>query len=300
MNDETKKKWEKALEKRIGLYDINIRNKLKRETVKALSYLARKIPSLYMQNGIKVKIKTFWGGDMVGVLPDGVASIIYLNGFFEEGLTKIVMEYLDDGMTFVDIGAHCGYFSLLASEIVGRTGQVHSFEPTKSTFKVLEENLGKRENAAANNVAVFSKKAELEFKDFGLRYSAFNSLTQPKLKLEKEPTYKKITVKAIPLDDYVESTGICPDFVKIDAEGAEMEILKGMQKTIEKFHPMLVLEVGEDDDSTSRKNVEYLIGLGYVPYCYEGGEIRPHKIKEKYGYDNILFLHGEKGNPARI
>ncbi|MEM4272049.1 MAG: FkbM family methyltransferase [Candidatus Bilamarchaeaceae archaeon] len=231
---------------------------------------------------------------MTGVLPDGVSSLIYLKGFFEDGLTRMVMERVDEGMTFLDIGAHCGYFSVLASDIVGERGQVHSFEPTKSIFEVLSENAKRRGNITANNIAVFSRKGELEFKDFGIRYSAFNSLKEPKLNLGNESAYQRIKIRAITVDEYVKEKGIRPDFVKIDAEGAELEILKGMERTIAEFRPAITLEVSADEDSASKNSVEYLVARGYAPYHYENGKLRAHKVQEKYGYDNILFIAKEK------
>jgi len=58
---------------------------------------------------------------------------LYQYGFFEEGLTRAIIEKLRPGDTFVDIGAHVGYYTILASLLVGAEGHVVAFEPTPRT-----------------------------------------------------------------------------------------------------------------------------------------------------------------------
>jgi FkbM family methyltransferase len=287
-----KKALLRLLQKRAAVHAISIKGRLGSEPLRALSCLCYKLPSLYAPDGIRVKLKTFFGGEMTGVFPDGVSSHIYLNRFFEEGLTAMMIERLEEGMTFVDIGAHIGYFSVLASELVGPGGQVHSFEPTRSIFRILEENARGRGNIHPNNSAVFSKSMDMEFRDFGLRYSAFNSFTEAKLNEGKEPKFRRIRVKAVPLDKYVREKGIKPDFVKIDAESAEWEILQGMEKTMDAHMPAISLEVSATvpGQVSSHECATFLVEKGYSPYEYRNGGIRPHKIREEYKYDNLLFI----------
>ena len=294
MDEETKQLWLKLLNTKKSVHAIDIKQKLKLEPLKAISCMLLKVPSLFFKNGIKVKIKTFWGGNMIAIFPDGISSYIAMNEFFEEGLTRMLIEYLKEGMTFIDIGAHIGYFSLLASDIVGSQGQVHSFEPTSSIFSVLKENAQSRKNIVVNNTAVFSRTMELEFKNFGLRYSAFNSFATPKL--NKIAKYENIKVNAITLDEYVEKNKITPNFVKIDAENAEFDILKGMEKTINRYMPIISLEVGVEIPGivSSHDCVSHLIKKGYLPVCYENGKIKKHEIKDEYEYDNIVFLPNNK------
>src|SRR5258707_5692240 len=80
-----------------------------------------------------VTAKTFFGRPMQVHLPDLVGVKLYQYGFFEEGLTRALIERLQPGDTFVDIGAHVGYYSVLASLLVGAEGHVVSFQPTPRT-----------------------------------------------------------------------------------------------------------------------------------------------------------------------
>ena len=97
-------------------------------------------------------VKLFFGEKMHIVLPERVSEFLYYFKFFETGQTKFLLEYLKPGMIFADVGAHFGYFTLLSLKIVGESGQVHSFEPTKSTSDILSLN-SKSTNQYVNNVA---------------------------------------------------------------------------------------------------------------------------------------------------
>jgi len=234
------------------------------------------------------KVELFFNEKMNVVLPERVSEFLYYFRFFEYGLTRILLEYLKSGMIFVDVGAHFGYFSLLASKIVGKTGRVYSFEPTKSSFEILALN-SKSSNQIINNFACWSQDSFLEFNDYGIVYSAFNSFTKLKIKNSNLQANKN-KIKSVRLDTYFSEN--LPDFIKIDAESAELEILKGMEKIIEQKHPIITLEVGDivKDVPESKKTVEYLFDRNYDCFEFRNGKILKHIIKDTYGYDNLLFV----------
>lgn len=244
---------------------------------------------------IKIKTKTFWGENMNIVIPEIVSFHIYRYGFFEEDLTKMILEYLKPGMIFIDIGTHFGYFTLLGLFLVGSKGQVHSFEPTPSTFKILNSNVLNYKNVVLNNLAVISKKTTISINDYGVKYSAHNSICNARLSqdiiLKLKP--KKYEIKTISIDEYVEKYDIKPDFIKIDAESAEYEILIGSERTINRLKPIISIEVGDYNVQgipSSRELIEWLSGKGYRPYEYKEGKIVPHIIRESYESNNIIFL----------
>lgn len=243
---------------------------------------------------VRVTTKTFWDGRMTVVFPERVSVAIARYGVYEEGLTGMVMDHLKPGMVFFDVGAHFGYFSLLAAWLVGTTGQVHSFEPTPSTFDVLSGNLGGRTNVRLNNLALFREESSLTLSDYGVRYAAFNTLGGGKLddatKAGLSP--KQVTVRATSLDRYCVEANVKPDFIKIDAEGAELDILKGMDRVLAEMRPAISLEVGDPEDGSqgsSRMVLDYLTSKGYAPFEYREGKTAPHTLKERYGYDNLVF-----------
>jgi FkbM family methyltransferase len=263
---------------------------------RAISSKILKFLMISFSSALKIKAKTFWGASMNVIFPEDVSSKIYAYGFFEEGLSMVIAEYLRPGMTFFDVGAHFGYFSLLAAKIVGDHGQVHSFEPTPSTFNVLRENTLKTKNITLNNCAVYSNIGTISLNDYGIQYSSLNSLYEARLSKETLSALhsKSYGVKTIAIDDYVEQAKIKPNFIKIDAESAEYEILCGMKKTIAKYQPIISIEVGDMNINGVKQSIDliqFLIERDYQAYEYKNHMIIPHVISEKkYSYNNIFFL----------
>jgi len=281
-----------SLDKNVSLSKKAIMQKLIRSPIKMLysQFL------ISFNKETKIKTKTFWHEDMLVVIPERVSRTLYRYGFFEEGLTKMFLKYLQPRMTLLDIGAHFGYFTLLGSYLVGEKGQVHSFEPIPSTFKILQRNVLKKNNIFINNKAVFSIKTNVDINDYGIKYSAFNSLYAARLpkKILHKVTIEKHEIETLTIDDYIKSKNIKPDFVKIDAEGAEFEALLGMQKTIAEFHPIISIEVGDFDVEgvpISKNLISYLKNKNYQPYEFKDGKFSKHLLKDnQYRYDNILFM----------
>jgi FkbM family methyltransferase len=247
-----------------------------------------KLADLLVNNRIyhksyKEKISTFWSGEMTIIIPEEVSLKLFAYRYFEPGLTWIVLEYLNKNDTFIDIGAHFGYFSLLGSQIVGSEGKVHSFEPIPTTFDILKSNTRDRSNIKINNFALFSKSCQLSMIDLGIERSAYNAI----ITTDEKNTANLINVNTICLDDYVNSNTIRPNFIKLDAEGAEYEILTGAKSTLETFSPIVSLEVG---GSGSEKCINYLKEMGYSAYKCRKGKIIMHSFQQKYDYDNLLFL----------
>ena len=104
---------------------------------------------------------------------------------------------------------------------------------------MLQANIKNKSNIYANNVAAFSKQTSISFNDYGIKYSALNSMFDARLPeaIISRLKPRKYEIKAITIDEYVENKGIRPDFIKIDAESSEYDILLGMEKTVnQKIH----------------------------------------------------------------
>lgn len=239
----------------------------------------------------RVTARTFFGLEMRVHLPDLVGSKLYQYGFFEEALTRAVIEYLRPGNVFVDIGAHVGYYSMLASLMVGAHGRVVAFEPTPRTRRELSSNTIDLGNVTIVPKAAWDEPARLTLRDFGWRQSSFNSVMAPRM--SKAVSCEVIEVDAIAVDDWLEQHGIVPTFIKIDAESAEHRVLRGLARTIEQHHPILSLEVGDynlPDVPTSAELVRSLLAQGYDALQYRDGRLEPHRLANAYGYDNLLFM----------
>ena len=144
---------------------------------------------------------------------------------------------LRSGATVVDVGASIGYNTVYASRRVGRTGQVVAIEPAADNIGVLRDNIVTNglDNVVVREVA--AGRAH-EVRDFYLRgeTSAVNSLFP-------ESVYAAVTsvaqVQVAPLDDLVD---VDPDLVKIDVEGAELDVLAGMTRLLRRPTLQLIVE----------------------------------------------------------
>jgi len=259
------------------------------------SILLRKLCA-WRSRPMTVSAKTFWGDRMELVYPDGVSVGIYQCGFFEAGLTAIFLERVKPGMTVLDVGAHFGYFTLLASHLVGPSGHVHAFEPTPGTFNVLSRNVAGRPNVRVNQLAVYSHRTTLSLTSYD-QLPSFNTVGRGNVADEDQPALKSTTfeVQSTALDDYVASTGVKPDLIKLDAEGAEEQIFNGMANVMENVRPMITLEVGDvvqGSAGRSRALVELFLSRGYEPWEYDParGRLVTHTLRESYRYDNLLLI----------
>ena len=108
----------------------------------------------------------------------------------------------------------------------------------------------------------------------------------------------RIEVPAVTIDGFVARTGVKPDVLKIDAEGAELEILMGMERTLAEIRPTLTLEMGDIEGTSgmipSRKAVDHLLARGYRAMEWSssrnGGGLVEHRALEHYPYTNLIFV----------
>jgi FkbM family methyltransferase len=244
---------------------------------------------------LRKRVNLVWGEPINIVYPDSTSIEIDRYGCYEEGLTKMVLNRVGPGMTFLDVGAHIGYYTMLASRLVGESGQVHSFEPTPSTFNILRTNAGSKRNVRLNQMALSSSSGEITIFDYGVEYMGSNSRYAARIDKASVSrlTPKAMVVAASSLDDYVEGLGITPNFVKIDAESSEYEILEGMSQVLESARPIVSVEVGDMDIEgvpTSRELITHLESKGYRATEFSQRQFAAHQIKDRYTYDNILFI----------
>ena len=234
------------------------------------------------------------------LLPEEVSLYIWRKGHLEPDTCAFLLEHLNLGMTFVDIGSHFGFFTLLGSSLVGESGHVLAFEPMPRTFRILSENIGMRaayRNIVAFNVGVGAFEGEAEFNDFGPVFSAFNSVFPARI-LGGGRHAEKIRCRVRSIDSVIDELQLTRcDVIKIDAESSEFLVIAGMARTIERFRPNIILEVGDYDlpgVSTSRKLIDTMIGYGYAAWECRNGQWREHERLDRYSFRNLFFVHGDR------
>ena len=252
--------------------------------------------ALRRKQPISKTAELFWGEKMTIVFPDYISMRLYKYGYYEDDLTKAYIAFLKPGMTCLDVGAHFGYTCLLAAHLVGETGKVFAFEPTPRTFEILRKNLSHLSNCHVENVAAFARTATLDFVDFGIANPGLNSLFSGKINDAGESTVPptSIKVEAIRLDDYVSRNHLKIDFIKLDTEGAESQVLQGLECTLADQRPLLFIEVDDrypmPGVPPSRETIAWITSIGYEPLEYSNGQLQGHLIRHNYNLTNLYFV----------
>lgn len=176
-------------------------------------------------------------------LGDQFVSRACLFDNYEPVETQFIKSVLNEGDVFVDVGANVGWFTLLASTIVGKSGKIHAFEPRKETGDYLEKTI--KLNNLKRQVSVH-RCALFDFEGEGLLGWAKQTnnpggsfLTNGALSegMETQP----IATRTL---DQFELKQL--DFLKVDVEGAEMRVFLGGRATLERCRPIILSELSPE------------------------------------------------------
>jgi FkbM family methyltransferase len=167
----------------------------------------------------------------------GFAGHVMLDGYWEIWLTLFFARNVRPGMTVVDVGANFGYYTILLGDSVGASGRVIAVEPVPSTASLLDRSVQLNGHSGRTQIvrAALGRDASGEAHLIIPAGEPKNATVVP----HKEPG--TITVPTTNLDTLAEGLDRL-DLVKIDAEGAEVNILAGMEKTIARLKPAVLLE----------------------------------------------------------
>lgn len=257
----------------------------------------------YVQKEQAVSCNLFYGKPMKVLLP--ASTDIYLTGGkshpSEIRLARFLIDNLSAGDTFWDIGAHYGYFSLLATELVGTSGQILSFEPSTSSYAVLAENARNIQQVSVFNKAVSKEKGVLSFYEFPNLYSEYNSLDISQFEHEqwfKKSPPKKTTIPTESLDLLYGQAQKAPKIIKIDVEGAENLVIAGGQNMFTNSAPVIIMEflAADRQNETHKEAAVMLAGHGYTAHIIlPDGQLQPvadidaYLAKAGLESDNIVF-----------
>lgn len=186
-------------------------------------------------------------------LPESRGKILrILLGTYEPEQTGLFREWVRPGDTVLDVGAHVGYYSLLASMLAGDGGQVWAFEPNPQNHRFLLEHarVNGRGNVRVEQAAVSDANGSARF-DFGTG-SGTGHLAEG----------GALEVRTVRLDDFCRERNLRPSAIKIDVEGAEGAVLEGARETIAAARPVVFLSTHGPE--VHRRCVEWLRGAGYV------------------------------------
>jgi FkbM family methyltransferase len=234
------------------------------------------------------------GGISFCLFPDAgsASNVVYFDGRFDFAETRFLARYLRPGDEFWDVGANIGYFTLLAGVLVGSAGKVRAFEPLPTTFRMLERNV------SLNPALPIEAHAVALAADDARAWFTADMDVSNRLTTDKRGDVVQVVVSRV--DAWPSAA---PTFVKVDVEGAELEVLRGAESTVRRCRPVLQVELIEHllrDRGASIDGVAHWSGVhGYRMFLpTANGDVEPlASISAVKG--NVLLLPAERLDEVR-
>ncbi len=239
-----------------------------------MEFVPLKIMYLFSKNG--EIIKNIQGGQMILNLNDvGISRELAAYGVHEANSTAEVKKIIKLGMKILEVGANIGYYALIETRLAGPSGHLYAMEPSPFNFNLLKRNLALN---GINNYDLYETAAGAENGKAKFLLSGRSNLSTF---VEREDlTGEEVDVNVIKLDDFLKEKKV--DFIRMDVEGYEGEILKGAEKSLasENRPKYFFIEVHSDllhkKGSSAREIFEFLGRHGYgVRKSFWRGSMNP-------------------------
>jgi len=243
----------------------------------------RKLFSNVTEGSLVVKIEDV-GGDFEIDARSEILQRILLSKGFEPETASAIKGNVNKGKDAVNIGANVGIFTVMLANLIDNDRKVLAVEPTPLAFEYLGRNVTRNKLESKvifyNGLCVEKKgkytlnviRGMEEFSSIGDSY--FQSIFNRPI--------EEIEVEGETMDNLVINNNFHylmePGTIVIDVEGAEMNVLKGARSTLDRFKPIIILEVHGDllekQNSSSEEVINYLTDAGYLVSNLTGGKIQ--------------------------
>lgn len=216
-------------------------------------------------DGIKIRLD----------LRDWIPQLIFVWGDYtiERSATTYFRSILKPGMIFIDIGANIGYYTLIASKVLGNTGRIFAFEPVSRNIAILEENININK---FSNITVIQKALSNEENQAVKIYLPTDDMCgMGSLRQLNDVNYSGEfeIINTTTFENFLNSYGVSKvDVIKIDVEGNELNVLKGMENIFsnDNFNPILLIELTEWSlakfTATIKDLIDYLSKYNFTAY----------------------------------
>jgi FkbM family methyltransferase len=212
-------------------------------------------------------------------------NILFLK-HYEQNTNLILQQKITKGMCVVEAGAQIGSETLLLAALVGEAGKVYAFEPNPIVMKRLAVNVllnDFSERVALSDIALGNENNSIPF--FLKNEATPNQGLSSKYKFDQDVL--EIQVRQQRLDDWAAANEIAKiDFLKMDVQGAEIDILEGGAASILRFKPLIFTEAEDSMQGNSSQSLsalhEKLTALGYQVFL-----ILPDASLEKLSFGNL-------------
>jgi len=204
---------------------------------------------------------------------------MYINNNFEVSNSKLFIKKIKNKNTFFDIGGYRGYYSILAHQYMKKNAKIIAFEPVNKNYEYISRSviINNINNIKIEKLAISDKNRTQTM------YLSSSESTHSLAKADKNffmgdfKQLNKIKVKTSTLDKYIKDNKSEPDILKIDVEGAELNVLRGFKEYLNKRKPEMLLEVHERKfpafKYSKKEFYNYINSLGYNYRLIRNGEL---------------------------
>lgn len=194
----------------------------------------------------------------------------YVAGDYESDVQEAFATHIKPGQVVYDVGSNVGFMTLVSSKLVGPTGTVIAFEPSRETARQLaaQVKVNDLKNVIVKNCAVSDREgvSRLNIDSF----SDMARLDDPASGNGEGSLFEQVATTTL---DKVAMEHPAPDFLKIDVEGAEMMVLNGATRLLRDRRPVIVIELHSEE--LSRQFHHFIIEYGYDLWTADGIKAEP-------------------------
>ena len=234
----------------------------------------------------------------------------FLGRFYELATQLFVKQFVSLGDSFIDVGGNIGMITLLAARCVGASGRVHTFEPNPVAFARLRKALEVNgiAHVTAREAGLSDAPGELVLSVL-LGHTGMGTLGEVR-EADLDKVTSRHTVQVVRGDDVLPPHLRGPATVKIDVEGYECHVLRGMAETLRRLKPAVVTEALPSTLGRAGETVESLVaimtGHGYRAFALD---IEPSGLRyrmslipfaaDKFSSNNLAFIHPDSAHAER-
>ncbi len=220
---------------------------------------------------------------------------LYVFGDYELPTIRFLRSVLRPSAVCLDVGAQMGYLTLAMATAADRSTIVHSFEPEGNNAKRFRENiqLNGLTNVTLHQTAVSTVDGALKLYLSNDR----NAGTHSTVYIESNVSTEFVEIPSVRLDTFANSQNLSSiDMIKIDVEGAEIDVINGAIGVLAHHKPIVITELSDHlqqaRGQTCTEFKELMQKYGYTPYSInDNGTLRSCPMQAPHVNDNIVFVH---------
>lgn len=222
---------------------------------------------------------------------DGISRTLSIKRVREEDMVFLMKKYIKKSQVIIDCGSNIGFYPLLESKLVGDKGHIVCIEPDYRNYELLQKNISLIGGVKTDlfNIAISDKKGTMSL-DIG-GPSNLNKIVRS----ESMAASNMVDVEVDTIDNLMEGLNLKPDFIRMDIEGHEVEVISGMRETIKNatsgFVIFFELHPNEYSEAHSLKEqLDFLYDEGFnCEVIVSAGEPHPALYK-KLGYTPDMVI----------